>query len=61
LKHSGIPEERRLDYVHTKSEVREFKTTMISEAAKLREERKNNEELVPKDDGIERDLQIVKD
>jgi hypothetical protein len=47
LKHQGIPEERRLDYVPTKHEVREFKTAMISEASKLREERKINEELVP--------------
>ena len=61
LKHSGIPEERRTDYVPTKIEVREFKSTMISEAAKLREERRYNEELVPKDNGIENDLQIVKD
>lgn len=41
--------------------MREFKTTMISEAAKLREERRNNEELVPKGNEVENDLQIVKD
>jgi len=61
LKHHGIPEENRVDYVPTKMEVKEFKSTMISEAAKLREERKYNEELVPQDDGVEKDLQIVKD
>ncbi len=62
LKHNGIPEENRVDYVPTKMEVKEFKSTMISEAAKLRDERKYNEELVPKDDGgVEKDLQIVKD
>ena len=61
MKHNGVPEENRLDYVPTKMEVKEFKATMISEAAKLREERKYNEELVPKDNEIEKDLQIVKD
>jgi hypothetical protein len=61
LRHEGVPEERRTDYVPTKSEVKEYRHIMISEAAKLRSERKNNEELLPEDDGVGRDVQNVKD
>jgi hypothetical protein len=61
LKNNNTEAHLRTDYVPTAHEVRLLKEGMIADAEKLREERKLNEDLVPDNNAMEKELSIVKD
>eukprot|EP00349_Pseudokeronopsis_sp_Brazil_P001786 CAMPEP_0202956460 /NCGR_PEP_ID=MMETSP1396-20130829/962_1 /ASSEMBLY_ACC=CAM_ASM_000872 /TAXON_ID= /ORGANISM="Pseudokeronopsis sp., Strain Brazil" /LENGTH=233 /DNA_ID=CAMNT_0049673483 /DNA_START=955 /DNA_END=1656 /DNA_ORIENTATION=+ len=59
-KNTELPPEQRTDYVYTREEVKELKQAMTDEADKLHQEKKHNDEMVPKENPAEKAAKIVK-